>query len=309
MTRPTLSVQLRNFADQPDGWNALFDQARAADDAGIDKVVVSDHIAYGNGMDAYADPSKGGTVGGRQPTGPDGHWLEPLTTLSFVAARTERIRVGTSILLAALRRPAVLAKTAATIDALSGGRLELGVGVGWQAEEYELCGLDFADRGRLLDHTLEVCRSLWTEQPATYHSGELSFTDIHTNPKPAETNGVPIWVSGTVNRRVARRLAEFGTGWIPWGPAMADPVAGIGAMRSLLADLGHDPTGLQVVGSVPLVRTDAGVDLAASVAGVPALLDAGVTDFRLHLPVPAGHAAAADLYGEAVDAFHEVTGR
>ena len=76
MTRPTLSVQLRNFADQPDGWNALFDQARAADDAGIDKVVVSDHIAYGNGMDAYADPSKGGTVGGRQQGGEARHTIK-----------------------------------------------------------------------------------------------------------------------------------------------------------------------------------------------------------------------------------------
>src|SRR5207247_2385322 len=102
-----------------------------------------------------------GQEGGRQPTGPDGHWLEPLTVLSMVAAVTSRVRLATGILIAALRRPVVLAKTTATLDVLSGGRLDLGVGVGWQREEYEAAGLDFHDRGRLLDHTLAVCQTLW----------------------------------------------------------------------------------------------------------------------------------------------------
>ena len=78
-------------------------------------------------------------------------------------ASPTRVRLGTNILLAALRRPVVLAKTAATLDVLSGGRLDLGVGVGWQREEYEAAGLDFDGRGRLLDHTLEVCQTLWRE--------------------------------------------------------------------------------------------------------------------------------------------------
>ena len=123
--------------------------------------MVSDHVVFGEDLGAYGDPAVGGTTGGRQPTGPDGEWLEPLTVLSFVAARTSQIRLGTNILLAALRRPVVLAKTLATLDVLSGGRVDLGVGVGWQREEYDAAGLDFDERGRLLDDTLETCRSLW----------------------------------------------------------------------------------------------------------------------------------------------------
>src|SRR5438309_10906013 len=211
---------LRAFAPTAPGrWLPMLDRARAADEAGIDRLFVSDHVVFGEHIDAYGRPELGGTEGGRQPTGPDGHWLEPLTVLSTIAAITSRVRLATGILLAALRRPVVLAKAAATLDVLSGGRLDLGVGVGWQREEYEAAGLDFDARGRLLDHTLEVCQTLWRDQRASYSSPELSFEAIHMMPKPVNPNGVPIWVSGTVSPRPMRRLAQFGTGWIPWGKA------------------------------------------------------------------------------------------
>lgn len=151
MTAPQLSLQLRTFSDDApaDGWRSLVDAARAADAAGIDRIVVSDHVVMGENLDAYGDPARGGTRGGRQPTGPDGHWLDPLAVLAHLAAVTERVRLGTNILIAALRRPVVLAGQASTIDVLSRGRLDLGVGVGWQAEEYEAAGLDYSGRGRL----------------------------------------------------------------------------------------------------------------------------------------------------------------
>ena len=310
MSRPTLSVQAITFAaEDPGEWTNLLDRAVAADAAGLDRLVVSDHVAFGENLDAYADPALGGTAGGRQPTGPDGHWLEPLTVLSHLAALTGRIRLGTGILLAALRRPVVLAKTAATLDVLSSGRLDLGVGVGWQEEEYGAAGLDFHRRGRLLDHTLEVCRALWTEDRADYAADELAFTGIHAMPKPRQAGGVPIWVSGTTNPRVARRLATYGTGWIPWGPDADDPATGITRMRRLLEDLGHDPAGLQVTGTVPAVRSDDGIDLDATVAAVPALLEAGVTDCRINLPMPAGREAAIGVLTGLVEAFDAVTGR
>ncbi len=107
---------------------------------------------------------------------PTAIWLEPLIFLTAVAATTTRIRLGTAMLLAALRRPAVLAKQLATMDVLSGGRVDLGVGVGWQREEYEAVGLSFEDRGRLLDHTLEVCQMLWTQQRAVYDSPNCPST-------------------------------------------------------------------------------------------------------------------------------------
>ena len=115
----------------------------------------------------------------------------------------------TNILLAALRRPVVLAKAASTLDVLTGGRLDLGVGVGWQREEYEAAGLDFDARGAQLDHTLAVVQRLWREQRADFADDRLEFGGIHQMPKPVQDGGVPVWVSGTINRRSMTRLARI----------------------------------------------------------------------------------------------------
>src|SRR6476659_3579118 len=171
-----LSIGVRSFAaEDPGTWQPLFDAARVADEAGVDRLVVADHVVFGERLKEYGRPEIGGQAGGKQPTGPDGHWLEPLTTLATLAGMTERIRLGTNILIAALRRPVVLAKATATLDVLSHGRLDLGVGLGWQREEYEAAGLDFGRRGGLLDHTLAVCRTLWTDQRASFESPDLTF--------------------------------------------------------------------------------------------------------------------------------------
>jgi probable F420-dependent oxidoreductase len=284
----------------------VLDLARVADVAGVDRLVVSDHVVFGEHLDAYANPETGGVEGGRQPTGPDGHWLEPLTVLTAVAARTERVRLGTYILLAALRRPVVLAKQVATLDVLSHGRVDLGVGIGWQREEYEAAGLDFGARGRLLDHTLEVCTTLWRNERADYASPELRFEAIHAMPKPVQAGGVPIWVSGRSNARVARRLAQFGAGWIPWGDDAADPVASIPRMRAEVERAGGDATGLSVLAPLALRRrSDRSIDLAASMAGLPSLVDAGVTDLLVHLAMPDSAAGAEEAFTALVTAFRE----
>jgi probable F420-dependent oxidoreductase len=306
---PQISLQLRTFTDDPGhAWSSTLALAQAMEAAGVDRVVVSDHIAFGENLDAYRDPALGGTVGGRQPTGPDGQWLEPLTVLTALAAVTSRIRLGTAVLLAALRRPAVLAKQVSTLDVLSDGRVDLGVGVGWQREEYQAAGLAFERRGRLLDHTLEVCQALWTQQRSSYRSAELSFDNIHQMPKPVQPGGVPIWVSGTVNDAVARRLRRFGRGWIPWGPAITDPAGAIATMKDKIAGLGGDPTDLQVLGhATPVKRDDRSLDIAATVASVPPLISAGVTDVRVSASLPADVSHATDLLTELVDAFRAAT--
>jgi alkanesulfonate monooxygenase SsuD/methylene tetrahydromethanopterin reductase-like flavin-dependent oxidoreductase (luciferase family) len=148
MRTPELSLYLTTYTDGPHhDWRATLEYACAMDAAGVDRVVVSDHVVFGENLDAYGNPTIGGQADGRQPTGPDGSWLEPLTVLTAIAATTTRIGLGAAILLAALRRPAVLAKQLATLDVLSEGRVDLGVGVGWQREEYEAAGLSFEDRG------------------------------------------------------------------------------------------------------------------------------------------------------------------
>lgn len=301
---PSLSLQLRTFSAQdPGSWQQLLDLAVAADRAGIGKLVASDHVAFGDSLDDYGNPRLGGTEGGRQPTGPDGHWLEPLTVLGVIAGQTSRVRLGTAILLAALRRPAVLAKQLATLDVLSGGRVDLGVGVGWQRAEYDVCGLDFDRRGHLLDHTLEVCRRLWTDPVAAHTGDELSFSGIHAMPKPAQPAGVPIWVSGTINDRSMRRLALFGSGWIPWGRDAADMATSIPAMRAAVARHGGDPTRIAVTGTLAVVSADGTVDVEATMNGVPALVAAGVTDVRVHLPIPPDLDSATVFLNDVVAAF------
>jgi probable F420-dependent oxidoreductase len=304
---PVLSVALVNFsARHPGDWGYLVERATAAEEAGFDGLVVSDHVVMGEDLDAYGKPELGGTLGGRQPTGPDGFWLEPMTALAVIAGATSRVRLGTNILLAALRRPVVLAKAAATLDVLSAGRLDLGVGVGWQREEYEAAGLDFGDRGRLLDHTLEVCQALWREQRASYTSPELTFDGIHAMPKPVAPGGVPIWVSGTLNGPVLARLARFGAGWIPWGDAGDDLAASIPRMREGVARLGRDPDELGVVGAI-MVAPDA--EPGRVMAGVPGLVALGVTDVRLFMPMPADRAELVERLAALASAFDELTGR
>lgn len=305
---PQLSLTLVTFsAADPGGWEHLAERARLADQAGIDRLAVSDHVAFGPDLDAYADPSQGGIAGGRQPTGPDGHWLEPLTVIAHLTAVTERVRFTTNILLAALRRPVVLAKTASTIDVLSGGRLDLGVGVGWQRHEYLAAGLSFAERGRQLDHTLAVCQTLWSGNDVEFIDDRLQFDHIWQEPKPCG-GAVPIWVSGTTQPRAMRRLARFGAGWIPWGDDAADITAGITRMRAAVEAEGRDPGGLGVVGNLPSVVDDTGaVDLEATMAAVPALTAAGVSDFRGNVRLGATDEQALDELSRYVEAFRSAT--
>jgi probable F420-dependent oxidoreductase len=299
-----LSVFLPTFAaEDPGGWDHVFEIARAADLAGVDRVVVSDHVVFGEHLDAYGQPERGGVEGGRQPTGPDGHWLEPLTVLTGVAVQTDRVRIGTYILLAALRTPAVLAKQVATLDVLSGGRVDLGVGIGWQREEYEASGLDYASRGRLLDHTLEVCRTLWREQRASIDTPDLSFDGIHAMPKPVQPGGLPVWVSGRASARVAQRLARFGRGWIPWAEDAADPANAVPKMRAEVERAGGDP-GFDVLVPLAVARAEGGaIDAAATQDRLGALAAVGVTDVLVHVRALGSFAEAHDAYAELVGAL------
>ena len=312
-TTPALSIQPHNFAAKdpgPGGWQFLLDQARACDAAGIDRVVLSDHVVMGENIDEYGNPRVGGTKGGKQPTGPDGQWLDPLVTLSTFAGITTNCRLMTGILIGALRRPAVLAKTLATLDVLSQGRLDIGVGVGWQREEYEACGLPFEGRGKLLDETLAVCGALWSEESASYRSERLAFEGIHCNPKPLQEGGVPFWISGTLNKNVLARIGRFGAGWIPWGPDAMNPAEGMKLVREALAAAGRSDDGFQVTSYLPVtLRDDKSVDVDASLAAVPAMVEAGITDLRATVPLPREYDAAIDYLSPLAEGFRKAVGR
>lgn len=130
------------------------------------------------------------------------------------------------------------------------------------------------------------------------------------DPKPLRPNNVPIWIGGTINPRVVRRLARFGAGWIPWGANAADLPTGIERMRQALADAGRDPVDLQVVGSLPTIVSDSGtMDIDRTMDAVPDLVAAGVTDVRTSLRLPSDPSEATDRVRQIVAAFRDATGR
>ncbi len=308
---PELSLFLRSFADDDSGgWSHIFNQARAADVTGVDRLMVPDHVVFGENIDAYGDPKLGGRIGAKQPTGVDGHYLDPLTTLAVVAGITTRVRLRTQILLAALRRPIVLAKVASTLDVLSNGRLDLGVGVGWQREEFEAASVPFEKRGRMLDHTLEVCQILWREQRASYSSSELSFENLHQMPKPLQPGGVPIWVGGSIRDTVVRRIVRHGIGWIPWGTDIPGIIESAPKMREAISKAGGDGDALKIVGHLPSVMGDDGkLDIPRTMDALAPFIAAGVTDFFAPLMLPNEQAAAEDFLHGLVSAFRTAVGR
>lgn len=175
--RPQLGIRLTTLgADSPSHWRRVLDQARTAETAGADVVVSGDHVVFGEDLDAYARPEVGGRPDHKLEVGPEAAFPEPTIGMAAIAAATDRVRIMNSLMLVALRRPIVLAKAMVTLDTLSAGRIDLAVGVGWQREEYEAAGLPFERRGRLLDHTLEVCEALWRETRADYVSPNLPST-------------------------------------------------------------------------------------------------------------------------------------
>jgi probable F420-dependent oxidoreductase len=279
MPRPSLTVGLANYGTTyaAEEWHRFVDLARAVEDAGVDRLVVVDHVVMGPHTEKYA--------WGKFPVPPEAPWFEPLIVLAAVAAATERIRLATGVLIAPLRPAALLAKQAATLDVLSQGRLDLGVGTGWQREEYDASGLDFERRGQMLSDTLAACKALWRDTPAAIDTPTLAFHDIYCEPKPLQTGGVPLWIGGALHARNLDRMVRWGDAWIPIMGATLDEIAdGKRRIEGAWTDAGRDPAALQVQAPLRIERGDDGrPDLARSMATVPDLLAAGATDVHVTL--------------------------
>lgn len=276
-SRPSLTLGLPTFGAVPGGdWRRLLEVARIAETAGVDRLVVTDHVVNGPNVDAYP--------WGRFPTGPDGDWLEPLTVLSALAGATERVRLSTGILIAPLRSAALLAKTVATLDVLSGGRVDLGVGTGWQPEEFAALGVDHAERGQILTDTIAACRVLWQDLPASFTSKTVTFADVYCAPQPRQAR-LPVWFSGSLTQRNVRRIVELGDGWIPiMGSTVDDIRSGSALLRSAFGDAGRSPEELEVQGAVgPAHDANGRPEVAATMAVASRLLDAGATNLSVHL--------------------------
>jgi probable F420-dependent oxidoreductase len=254
----------------------VIDLARSAEAAGVDTLIAVDHVVMGERLDRYL----WGPFPFTDLTTP---WPEPLTTLAAIAGATSRIRLATGIVIAALRAPALFAKTVATLDVLSRGRVDLGVGTGWQKEEYDACQLDFARRGVLLTETIAACRALWTQSPASYRGETMSFEKIWCHPQPVQPGGIPVWFSGTLNKANMDRLTELGDGWIPiMGESLEGMREGRRRIEDAWAKRGRDPAKLRVRGSLRVIkRRDGSPDLRASLEDMHAQREAGATEATL----------------------------
>jgi len=269
---------------------ALVDLSRRLEDAGADGVVLADHVLLGKHVDRYP--------WGSFPFPSNAPWLEPLTLLTAIAVATERLKLTTGILIVPLRPAALLAKIAATLDVLSKGRLELGVGTGWQEEELTAQGIDPSKRGQVLTDYMAACRALWTDSPASFHSESVDFDDVWSEPKPVRPGGPPVLFSGTLTARNVDRIVRLGDGWIPIMGETTDGIrAGIEALRAAYETAGRDPATLIVRAPLPMARGDDKKPvLGATLDGAPALAEIGVTDVYVTITAFAPDADAQDRF-------------
>ena len=227
---------------------AIATVARHAEACGFESILFPEHVVFHPGL----------TLGGYEVP-PTTAVADPIECLTFVAAVTDRILLGTAVLLLPYRHPVVLAKQLATVDLLSRGRLSLiTIGLGVVEREAAATGVDFATRGRRADETIDVLRKLWAGGPeGVSHRGEFfAFDEICIYPKPA-TRQLPIHVGGS-SRAAARRAGRRGDGYFPGGMlAPAERIAQLEVMRSSAADAGRDPSSVQYTrwGSIDMPAT------------------------------------------------------
>lgn len=216
---------------------------------GFDQLDVFDHVVMGFPTDTREAP----LYPPKMPI------LEALMALSHLAAVTDRIGLGTEVLVLPQRQPVLVAKQVSTLDTLSGGRVRLGIGVGWQESEYDALEEDFHTRGRRMDEAIELMRAYWSEEQVDYQGRFYSSTAMAMEPKPPQGRRLPIWIGGNSNRAL-KRVAEYGDGWLATAITDPDVAARCTAKISAYAEAaGRDPAeiGYQMMLDVP-PRDEAG---------------------------------------------------
>lgn len=240
-------------------WMTSFVQHAEA--CGFESVYTVEHVVVPGRYDERYPYSESG----RMPLPVDCPIPDPLELLAFLAARTSSIRLGTGVMVVPHHHPLILAKRLATIDVLSGGRMMVGVGVGWMREELEATGVDFSTRGRRLDETLAAMRALWALAPydresrppgASFHGEFFDFDDMWSEPRPLQAGGVPIHVGGH-SEAAARRCGRFGDGFHPLGLDDEQLLERWALVRSTAEQAGRDPDAIELSVTVGVGSVDA----------------------------------------------------
>ena len=218
--------------------------ARLAEEAGFDSVLAVDHVVF---PDTYTSTYPYSATG-RLPVGRSGSFPDPLIWIAQAAAVTTRLRFLTAVIILPLRDPLVLAKQVATLDYMSNGRFELGIGVGWLKEEFQALGVPFEKRGKRADEYIAAMRALWSADGASFAGEFVNFKDVSSNPKPA--GHIPIIVGGH-SEAAAKRAGRLGDGFFPSVGAQIDTMPLFDVARRAAAAAGRDPGEIEMLAGCP----------------------------------------------------------
>jgi probable F420-dependent oxidoreductase len=232
---------------QPEPFEGL---VRSAEENGIESLWTVEHVVVPVGYESPYPYSPSG----RMP-GPENSPIpDPILPLVYAAALTERLRLGTGILILPQRHPAYVAKEIATLDVLSRGRALLGVGIGWLEEEFEVVGVPFRERAPRTEEAVRAIRALWAERPEPFEGRFYRWPAVESNPKPVQRPGVPVVVGGHVEG-AARRAARVGDGFFP---VQSDKLPQLlPALRAECERIGRDPSQIELTTSLPARELDA----------------------------------------------------
>lgn len=246
--------------------------ARTAEEAGFEALWTVEHVVVPSGYEsAYPYDPSGKMAGGAE----EFDLPDPLIWLTWVAAHTSRIRLATGILILPQRNPVITAKELATLDHLSGGRVTLGVGAGWLAEEFDALGVPFAERGRRLDEYVEVMRTLWREDKADFDGEYFQFSQCISRPRPAQGT-IPVIVGGHTPV-AARRAGRLGDGFFPGNASISEITDLLAIMRTAAEEAGRDPDAISVIagaGAPPGDALDARIGRLAEIGVEQVILPA-----------------------------------
>jgi probable F420-dependent oxidoreductase len=257
----------------------VLDLLSLADRKGVDFVNLAEHILMGKeDLDKYPYASAE-----MRPKLFDErtYFYEAMVYLGAVAGVTKRMRLSTGVMLSPLRTSTLLAKQLATLDRLSGGRIEIGVGVGWQRLEYDAEGLPWDGRfGRMVE-IAKACKVLWTQAPASFHGKYVNFDGVYSLPFPVQKGGIPQWFGIGPSDRNIERLASVADGWAALGVPLDVVRNSLGKIKNRMVELGRDPSKFGVRLHLSPVYVDGRPDLDATLATIPKLLEAGATDMDI----------------------------
>ncbi|MBL6454641.1 LLM class F420-dependent oxidoreductase [Belnapia sp. T6] len=242
----------------PDGTGAAR-LARLAEAAGFDSVFAVDHVVL---PDTY-ESTYPYDAGGRLPSTQFTAMPDPLIWMAFAAAATTRLRLMSGVIILPLRNPLVLAKQVATLDHMSGGRIELGIGVGWLREEFDALGVPFAERGRRADEYVAAMRALWRADGASFSGRYVGFEGVSCDPKPV-ARAVPIIIGGH-SEAAARRAGRLGDGFFPSIGAQVDTMPLLDVVRRSAEAAGRDPAAIEILTGCPGALPGSGQDACAAV--------------------------------------------